>query len=333
MSGQLNVTRMADVVTPEIFSPYVVQRTMELSALVQSGIVENSAEFDALASQPATTINMPFWKDLANTADEVLDDSEPLSPNKITTGKDIAVILRRGQVWAANDLAANLAGDDPMRVIADLVASYWARRLQTALLSVLEGIFKAAGDGGGGSMAGLVLDITSDNGTINGASFVDAAQKLGDAKEQLTGVLMHSATEASLAKQDLIQTERDSEGKVAMKTFMGKRVIVDDGCPVDGEKYTTYLFGAGAIALGNGSPVGFVPTEVARDSLAGEDYLVNRKTFILHPRGIRYNGSISDKKSPDNDALKEGTNWYRVYEEKAIRMVAFVHELNGSGGE
>ena len=329
----LNITRMLDVITPTVFNPYVIQRTMELSALIQSGIIQNSAEFDTLASQAATTVNMPYWDDLGNEPDEVLDDQNPLTPGKIVAAQDAAVILRRGRAWGANDLAANLAGSDPMKAIADLVASYWARRLQSTLLSVLEGVFASTGDGPTSTMADLVLDIASGDGVMEGKTFVDATQLLGDAKEQLTGVLMHSATEASLAKQDLIATERDSEGKVVMKTFMGKRVIVDDGCPVNinGTDYTTYLFGPGAIALGNGSPVGFTPTEVARDGLAGEDYLINRKTFILHPRGIMWKGTISDKKSPANDALDKGANWIRVYETKAIRMAAFVHKLAANG--
>ena len=316
-------TKIADVIVPEIFNPYVVQRTMELSALVQSGIVQNLAEFDTLASAAARTVNMPFWQDLTGD-DELLDDQNPLTPGKIEAAQDEAVILRRGRAWGANDLAANLAGDDPMKAIADLVAAYWARRMQAILVAKLKGAM--------GAVTTNVHDITSaTKDAIEGETFVDAAQKLGDAKEQLTGVLMHSATEASLAKQDLIETERDSEGKVVMKTFMGKSVIVDDGCPVaaNGEDYTTYLFGPGAIAYGNGNPVGFVPTEVARDGLAGEDYLINRKTLILHPRGIRWTpgAGVPAGVSPSNAELAAAANWTRVYEAKAIRIVAFVHKL------
>ena len=320
-------TRIADVIVPEVFNPYVVQRTMELSALVQSGIVENNAEFDRLASQGARTVNMPFWNDLTGP-DELLDDQNPLTPGRIQAAQDEAVILRRGRAWGANDLAANLAGDDPMKVIGDLVAAYWARRLQAILLAELAGVFGSA------TMAGNVLDITNaagDAAKISASTFVDAAQRLGDAKESLTGVLMHSATEASLAKQDLIQTTKPSEGSVEIKTFMGKRVIVDDGCPVDAvnRNYTTYLFGPGALALGNGSPVGFVPTETARDSLAGEDFLINRKTLILHPRGVRWTPQVGVPAlvSPSNAELADGDNWTRVYENKAIRMVAFIHKL------
>jgi hypothetical protein len=316
-------TKIADVIVPEVFNPYVVQRTMELSALVQSGIVQNLAEFDTLASAAARTVNMPFWQDLTGD-DELLDDQNPLTPGKIEAAQDEAVILRRGRAWGANDLAANLAGDDPMKAIADLVAAYWARRMQAILVAKLKGAM--------GAVTTNVHDITANSKkTIEGETFVDAAQKLGDAKEQLTGVLMHSATEASLAKQDLIETERDSSGKITMKTFMGKSVIVDDGCPVaaNGEDYTTYLFGPGAIAYGNGNPVGFVPTEVARDGLAGEDYLINRKTLILHPRGIRWTpgAGVPAGVSPSNAELAAAANWTRVYEAKAIRIVAFVHKL------
>jgi len=36
------ITTLSDVIVPELFTPYVVNRTMELSALCQSGIVANS---------------------------------------------------------------------------------------------------------------------------------------------------------------------------------------------------------------------------------------------------------------------------------------------------
>lgn len=35
------VTKIADVIVPSVFNPYVIQRTMQLSALVQSGIISD----------------------------------------------------------------------------------------------------------------------------------------------------------------------------------------------------------------------------------------------------------------------------------------------------
>lgn len=89
-------TKISDVIVPEVFNPYVVQRTMELSALYNSGIISNNPELDRLATSGGTTINMPYWEDL-NGEDEILSDSEALTPGKITAGQDIAVLLMRGK--------------------------------------------------------------------------------------------------------------------------------------------------------------------------------------------------------------------------------------------
>ena len=312
-------TQISDVIVPEVFNPYVVQRTMELSALYNSGIISNNPELDRLASSGGTTINMPYWEDL-NGDDEVLSDDGALTPAKITAGQDIAVLLMRGKAWSANDLAKALSGDDPMAAIGDLVAEYWARRMQATAIKLLDGAFAAS------NMTNKVLDISSledDKAKINGENFLDALQLMGDAKDKLTGVIMHSATETQLRKNNLIQTELDSNNK-PISLFMEKRVIIDDSCPVSTGNYTTYLFGEGAIGLGNGGAP--VPTETDRDSLAGDDILINRKHYILHPRGVKWIGSAAGS-SPTNAELATGTNWSRVYEDKAIRMVKFVHKL------
>lgn len=171
-------TRIADVIQPEVFTPYTIQRTMELSALIQSGIVQNNTEFDQLASGPNTLVNMPFWEDLTGDS-EVLKDTGALTPGKIGSDKDVAVKQARGRAWGANGLSALLSGDDPLRAIADLVAAYWTRDMQKILLATLDGVFKSS------SMSGHVLDISGesdDDALISGDSFIDATQLLGDAK-------------------------------------------------------------------------------------------------------------------------------------------------------
>lgn len=315
-----NGTKIADIIVPEVFNPYVIQRSMELSALVQSGIISNDAALDALATSGGKLINMPYWNDLTGD-DESLSDTNALTPGKITAGQDVAVLLMRGKAWQTNDLAKALSGDDPMRAIADLVAGFWARKRQTTLLNILAGVFGSA------TMSGNVHDISAASGadTFTGERFIDACQKLGDAKEQLSGIMMHSAVEAVLAKQNLIDVLKDSDGSPTVKTYMGKRVIVDDGCPVATGVYSTYIFGQGAIGLGNGAAP--VPTETDRDSLAGDDILVNRQHFILHPRGVKFTSSSVAGPAPTNTELATSANWSRVYENKAIRIVQFKHKI------
>jgi hypothetical protein len=314
-------TQIADVIVPEVFNPYVIQRTAELSALSQSGIISNDAQLDALASGGGNTINMPYWNDLTG-ADEVLSDSDALTPQKITAGQDVAVLHLRGKAWSTNDLAHILAGSDPMAAIGDLVAAYWARQRQSLLLSTLKGVFAAA------SMSGNVHDISALTGgaeVLSGNTFLDAQGKLGDAAEKLTAITMHSAAYVKLQKDNLIAFIPDSEGKVQIPTYMGRRVIVDDGSPVATGVYTSYLFGAGAIGLGNG--MAKVPTETDRDSLAGDDILINRQSFVLHPRGVKWLGASVAGAAPTNTECENASNWSRVYENKNIRIVKFVYKL------
>lgn len=317
-------TRIANVIVPEVFNPYVIERTAELSELYQSGIIQADPAFDRLASSGGRLLNMPFWNDLTG-ADEVLSDQAPLQVENITAGQDIAVLLMRGKAWGVNDLAKALSGDDPMRAIGDLVAGYWARRMQVILLNTLNGIFGAA------NMAGNALDIsqavTPAVPNITDATAADALQLLGDNKDKLTGFMMHSVTETSLIKQGLLTNEIETYNgeSVRVKRFLGKRVIVDDGCPVNQGVYTTYLFGEGAIAYGNGAAP--VPTETDRDSLRGDDILINRKHFILHPRGVAFQDDAVVGSSPTNAELANAANWSRVYENKNIRIAAFTHTI------
>lgn len=314
-------TKISDVIVPEVFNPYVIERTAQLSALVRSGIVVRNPELDKLALAGGRLINMPYWNDLTGE-DEVLDDNGALTPGKITAGQDVAALIMRGRAWATNDLAKALSGDDPMKAIGDLVAEYWARQRQKTLLSILKGIFLAA------SMSGNVLDISAlvgDAAKISGTSFIDAKNKLGDASDKLTAVVMHSSVFAALEKQNLIQYIPNSQGVVEFPSYMNKKVIVDDGAPLDVDVYTTYLFGQGAIGEGNGAAP--VPTETDRDSLAGEDILINRQHFLLHPRGVKFTDASVAKSSPSNTELAAAANWNRVYENKNIRIVAFKHKI------
>jgi len=317
-------TRLQDVIQPEIFTPYTIQRTMELSALVQSGIIANDAEFDSLAGGANTLINMPFWNDLGNDESQVMKNEGDMDIGKITSSDDVARKHARVNAWGANGLSALLSGDDPMDAIAQLVAAYWARDMQRTLLATLSGVFKSP------TMAQKVHDITGEtgeDGTINMGTFLDATQLMGDAKENLTGVMMHSAVETELRKQDLIDYVPQSEQGRPIPYFNGKRVTVDDSMFYDTStgQAEMYIFGQGAIALGNGSHPRIVPTEVTRNALAysGEETLVNRRIFILHPRGVKWNEGGVANEFPTNAEIDTAARWTRVYEPKAVRIVKF----------
>ena len=314
------VTKIQNVIVPDVFNPYVVEKTAELSALFQSGIIRPDAALDTLAKTGGTLLQMPFWTDLTG-ADEVLSDAAALTPQNIAASKDIARLHARGKAWGVNDLAKALSGDDPMAQIGNLVADYWARRFQALLISTLTGVFAAA------SMSGNVHNISAITGAdaFTGSTFIDAAHKLGDAESKLTAVMVHSLVFATMRKQNLIEFIPNSEGVYNIPTYLGKRVIVDDSMPVTSGVYTTYLFGEGAIGYGEGEAP--MPTETDRDSLAGEEYLINRRHFIMHPRGVKWNEASVAGEFPTNAECATAANWTRVYSNKNIRIVKFVHKI------
>jgi hypothetical protein len=318
-------TIIRDVIVPEVFNPYVIERTAELSAFYQSGIIARNPELDRLASSGGKLVNMPFWEDLRGNS-QVLSDVNALTVKKITGAKDVAPLLARGDAWSVNDLAKALSGDDPMAAIGDLVAAYWARDFQVTLINILNGIFGDAAtemDTNKHDISGAP-DADGDD-VISAKTAVDAIYKLGDSADKLTGFAMHSATVAKLAKDDLIEYIKPSEGAAEVPYFLGKRVVVDDGLPNADGVYTTYIFGAGAFGWGEGGAP--VPTETARDALSGDDILVNRRHFILHPRGVAFQDASVEGSTPSNTELANYRNWKRVYESKNVRIVQFKHKL------
>ena len=331
-------TLVSDIIIPTEFEKYAIERTAELSAFGQCGIVERAPEFDELAAGGGKTVELPFWKDLAATR-QLLSDSGTLTINKIAADKDIARIHNDAQAWSVNHLAKVISGDDPMQAIVDLVAAYWARIDEGLVVSCLKGVFAAA------SMAGNKLAIASETiagqssaTRLNGATFVDATAKLGDRADRLVAVGMHSATEAALRKLDLIDFIPDSEGKAQIRTFQGRRVVVDDNLPTragttDGVVYTTFLFGPGAFARG-AAPLDSAPlqggfgtegVEMARVALDSDSVLINRRRYILHPRGVKFTSTSVAGDTPTNAELETGSNWIRVFENKNVRIVAIEH--------
>ena len=64
--------QISDVVVPSEFTSYVVQNTMEKSALYQSGVaVQNAAMLDQLQAG-ADSFSVPHWLDLPNDEANIL---------------------------------------------------------------------------------------------------------------------------------------------------------------------------------------------------------------------------------------------------------------------
>ena len=317
-------TRIADVIIPEVFADYVTKETMEKNALFDSGIMTPNQLINEFLAGGGTTVNLPYWTVISGS-DEVLSDARALTPGSNKAAEQVAIRLLRGKAWSTNELAGVFAGDDPMGAIVKQVGAWWKSRQQQILLSVAKGVFD-------GPLATThVNDISTNSGAaavISADATLDTKQLLGDAADQITAVMMHSATKTALQKQNLIETIPNARGEVAFQTYLGYRIIIDDNMPVNAGVYDTYFFRAGAIGYGDAKPVGLTEVETDRDSLAGVDYLMHRKSMCLHPEGLSFVGTGLVDPTPNNTELATGANWAVAHEDKKeVGLLCLRHKL------
>jgi hypothetical protein len=324
----MGYTKISDIIVPEVFNSYFIQRTMEKANFYMGGIIQNNPTLNQLASSGGTTINMPFFKDLTGDA-EPLSDTTPLTVNNITTSQDKARLQMLGKSFGSNDLAKALSGADPMGAIGDLIADYWARQYQTYLMSSLNGVLASNVAVNSGDMVkNVALETTVGAVKFDANLFIDGQSTFGDTIRNVTGIAMHPDTYYHLLKVDNISFERESQGDLVIETYRGLKIIVDSKLPkvagsTSGFKYTTVLFGEGAFGFGQGGAP--VPTETDRDTLQGTDILITRTHFIMHPMGVKWNEASVAGLTPTKAELATASNWTRVYERGAIKIAYVIH--------
>lgn len=337
------VTRISDLVVPEIFSPYTQQLTTEKSRLIQSGAMVSDASLDAILAGGGVTFNEPSYKDLDDDAENTSTDDPATnsSPNKVQTATEIQVRLSRNNSWSSMDLNGDLTGSDPLNSITNRVASYWVRRQQAAFVASMKGLFADNAAAPSGTDTHTQGDVTHDISGVSFAdgvtnfsaeSFIDTTLTMGDSMQDLTMLCMHSIVYGRMQKNNLIDFVPDSQGLILIPTFLGREVVVDDGVPFSGGVFETWLFGRGALRYGSGSPK--VPTEVFRAPSAGngsgQDILFNRVQWCIHPVGHAFIGAVSSgvggptNASTSNNLANAGS-WSRVFpQRKQIKIARLI---------
>lgn len=331
-------TQLSDIIDVTIFQDLPSVNSPELTAFFESGAVVRSPLLDSLALGAGKKAELPYWNDIDETIEANMSSDDPAaiaSAQKITQGEQETrkAFLNKG--LSASDLATELAqGENAMQHIRNRTDKYWTRQWQRRLIASCDGILadNIANDSGD-----MVHDVASESIAGQTAStkwsrenFTSAAFTLGDAFNNTGAMAVHSAVYKQMVDADDIDFIPDSQGSMTIPTFMGKRVIVDDGMTVtagstDGFKYTTVLFGEGAFGYGKGMPE--YPVEVEREASQGNGggigTLWTRETFLLHPLGFKSTGT------PAADSftlaeLKLATSWDRVVDRKLVPLAFLV---------
>lgn len=328
-------TTIASMVTiPEHFAKYVIDRTTELNTFVNAGIASPDERVGQLINgQPegGRFIYLPSFNPLEGE-DEVFGEDE-IDVGGIDTKEAKATLLIRQKAWGSTDLAHVLSGADPMGAIAQLLADWRNAREQAIYLSILKGIL----DPTSGALKDHVNDISAGTGAaayISNDATLDTKQLLGDHYASLGMVFMHSAVYTYLQKQGMITRTPifdPSKSPVEMEEYLGYRIKVDDGMPVEDGVYTTYFLGKNAFVRQNGSPAGFVPAETDRDKLGAKNILIDRWCMVVHPRGLSWNseGVYANEKNkyPANVDLANAANWALSADHKKVAIAALRHKI------
>lgn len=333
-------TQLSDVIIPEVYQTYTAVDNPEKTAFFESGVAVRNGMLDMKANEGGNQLNVPFWKDLDPDVEPNLSSDNPASeatPQKIVAGKQIAQMAYLNQAYSSADLAGEIAGSDPMQRVRNRFGAYWRRQWQRRVTATLTGILADNVANDSGDMVEDVSIADGNNATtanlFSRSAFTAAGFTLGDRFESTSAIAVHSVVYKRMVDNDDIEFIPDSEGRMTIPTFMGRRVIVDDGMPVEaggtsGFIYTSILFGEGAIGYGEGTATN--PVEQDRQALAGDgggiDILIERKSWLLHPFGF----AVSATPAADSFSLAElraAATWDRVVDRKSI-PIAFL-KTNG----
>lgn len=331
-------TRLSDIIDVTVFQDLPPVNGPEKTAFFQSGIIARNGLLDSLASSPGKVAELPFWKDLDGSVETNYSNDNPASlatPQKVVQGEQISRKAFVNQGWQVADLASELAmGAKAMDHIRARTDMYFQRQWQRRLIASCNGVLadNVANDSGD-----MVVDVAAEaiasqtaDTRFNRDVFTDAVFTLGDASTDLNAIAVHSAVHAQMVKNDDIVYIPDSQGNLTIPTYMGLRVIVDDGLTVtagttDGFKYTSVLFGQGAFGYGVGSPD--VPVEIEREAAQGNgggiETLWLRNTWILHPFGFQATGTPAGE-SFTLAELAAATSFDRVVERKNIPLAFLI---------
>jgi len=314
------VTRVSDIIVPEIYERYLIEDSIYKNTFLRSGIMVNSPQINALVGGGGTIFNMPFFQQLSGNPQAIQSDTT-IETNKLSTSRMAARRLMFGRGWSAEELASALAGEDVSGAIKSMVGDYWNRFFNKVLFSTVKGVIADNIDNDSGD---LVEDITTSgtpgaSNKFNSDSVIDAIAKQGDRMDMFAGIAMNSVVYAQAQKNDLIDFIPDSMQGGMMASFMGLRVIVDDGLAADTDgansEYWTVLFRPGAISFGE-SANNITVFETDREAADSEDRIFTRRQFAMHPTGFRWiDNSVTDD-MPTVSEIEEAGNWDRTYEKK-----------------
>lgn len=290
------MTMISDLVPSEKVLGATIDLLMkDANELVTSGVAASGPEVEAVAGGGPRKASIPYLDPLAT--DEVNIGSDNITTEgqfgKLT-GDEFTVLrhdLNYG--WSATDLARMVTKYDAKLGIAGGIVQYWNGIYQKLATSSLKGV------------QAVNVNLTYGDGSkaLDGALIVDATATAEMFMDQFDTLIVSPTTKAKLRKLSSYVTA--GETNLQFDTFGGYKLITSMAFG----NTTSVVCRSGALAFGEGTPAGMVPTEVERRANSGNgqggDILHSRRSVVLHPQGFNWTGAVGANYA----ALETTANW------------------------
>lgn len=320
-------TTISNLWSPAIWIKGADEAARILPGLITSRAVIQSPLFDTIASGAGVAANVPFFKDLTDTAEGIQVELTAPSLNNHTSGTQIFPILNREVAFGSGALAAAVTGSDPVQSIVNQLGLGRQKRMQVTLTKILDGLFAFTSGTAVLASTANKLAIETGNSAVaanlwSTAAFNNTAALLGELQGNLMGgaIFVHPIVRAAMLTADANSFERISRGDLMIERYRGLDVYVSNllsrAGTTNGTVYATYILAPGSVALG------MKPQVATQDAASLQVYsrpdindtqVYDRTRYVVGVAGTAFTGSPAGQ-SATNTELATASNWALRYQ-------------------
>lgn len=328
-------TQISDLWVPDIWVQAMREKQATFPSLFNSGIVAKNPIMDELATGAGTTVNVPFFKDITDQADEIqVENTAPVNDNNQPGSKMVGAVCNRVTQTSASALSAQVSGADPVDAIVSQLVMRRLKQRQTTLVAMLRAIMGTgsvaantaaplAANRYGGTTSEIFLETATTNAAnlVSPTVFIQAKALMGELQDELKDgcFLCHPNIKAALEVQDALNfksLKMPSELPWTITTYRDIPIFTSMALSragtTSGTVYDSYLLGPGAFGYGEKAQAGDV-LDVASlqywvDRFKNNSFFFDRTRFVLHPLGMKWVGTAAGQ-SPTNAELGTIANW------------------------
>lgn len=310
----------------EVFTGMMQEADYWKTPIIASGIVQQDSSIMDLIGEKGNVATIPIYKPL----DANESGMEPLNndgltnntPVEISGDKQTCMLIQRMKAFKAKDFTKELTGADPMTLIRNKIAGYYAQVWEIELMNIAAAVL------GVSALSDHVLDLASKDKQIEAGTIYDVEQAaLGDMADGLGLIVMHSMIYKQYKKLDMVDFDKYTvagmiKDAITLPTIAGKHVLVTDSYTKDSSgNYLTYLFGEGAfLSCDKNNYENQYTTDYDPETSAGVEKFYTKQGKVLHPNGLSLAVDNIAKESPTKAELGTAANWSLKYNTKNVKM-------------